>query len=60
MVGLRWHALGLAAPSGVARLLLIGAVASHRRAADTIKETTPALVALVITAAYLAAATLRA
>ena len=59
LAGVWWHALGLAAASGMA-LLLIGALASHRRAGDTIKETTPALVALAIAAAYLAAAALHA
>jgi hypothetical protein len=52
--GLWWHALGQAAASGMA-LLLIGALASHRRAGDAIKETTPALLALAIAAGYLAA-----
>jgi hypothetical protein len=37
-------------------LLLLGAVLSHRRAADTGKETAPALIALAITTAYLAVA----
>jgi hypothetical protein len=41
-------------------VLLIGALASHRRAGDTVKETTPALVALAIAAAYLAVAALHA
>jgi hypothetical protein len=41
-------------------LLLLGALASHRRAADTIKETTPALVALIIATVYLAVAALHA
>ena len=59
LVGVWWHALGLAAASGIV-LLLIGALASHRRAGDTIKETTPALVVLAIAAVYLAAAALHA
>jgi hypothetical protein len=59
LAGLWWHALGLAAASGMA-LLLIGALASHRRAGDTIKETTPALIAFAIAAAYLAVAALHA
>ncbi len=59
LAGLWWHALGLAAASGMA-VLLIGALASHRRARDAVKETTPALVALGIAAAYLAVAALHA
>jgi hypothetical protein len=59
LAGLWWHALGLAAAGGVA-VLLLGALASHRRVGDTVKETMPALVALVIAAAYLAAAALHA
>ena len=35
-------------------LLLLGAVVTHRRAADSGKQTAPALVALAITLAYLA------
>jgi len=53
LAGLAWHALGLAAASGMA-LLLIGALASHRRAGDAIMRAAPALVALVIAAVYLA------
>lgn len=34
-------------------LLLAGALISHRRAADSRKETAPALIALAVTAAYL-------
>jgi hypothetical protein len=45
LAGLWWHWLGLAAASGMT-LLLIGALASHRRAGDSIKETTAAVVAL--------------
>jgi hypothetical protein len=55
LAGLRWHPLGLAAAAGTA-LLLLGAVITHRRAADGGKETTPALLALAITIAYLAVA----
>ena len=51
--------IGLAAASGMA-VLLLGALASHRRAGDTVKETVPGLVALAIAAAYLAAAALHA
>lgn len=53
LLGLWWHPLGLAAAAGMA-LLLLGAVISHRRAADSGKEMAPALLALAITLAYLA------
>ena len=55
LAGLWWHPLGLAAASAMT-LLLIGALATHRRAADSGKEMAPALVALVIAVAYLAIA----
>ena len=55
LIGLWWHPLGLAAAAGMA-LLLIGALVTHRRAADGAKEMAPALVALAITLAYLAIA----
>ena len=53
LAGLLWHVLGLAAASGMV-LLLTGALVSHRRAGDRIKEAAPALVAFVIAAGYLA------
>jgi uncharacterized membrane protein YphA (DoxX/SURF4 family) len=52
LIGLWWHPLGLAAAAGMA-LLLLGALITHRRAADDRKEMAPALIALAITAAYL-------
>jgi uncharacterized membrane protein YphA (DoxX/SURF4 family) len=55
LIGLWWHPLGLAAAAGMA-LLLLGALITHRRAADGAKEMAPALVALAITIAYLAIA----
>ena len=54
LIGLWWHPLGVAAAAGMA-LLLLGAVITHRRAADGRKETAPALLALAVTIAYLAA-----
>lgn len=51
LIGLWWHPLGIAAAAGMA--LLLGAVITHRRAADSGKETAPALAALTITIAYL-------
>ena len=55
LAGLWWHPLGLAAAAAMA-LLLIGALVTHRRAADSGKEMAPALVALAIAVAYLAIA----
>jgi uncharacterized membrane protein YphA (DoxX/SURF4 family) len=55
LIGLWWHPLGLAAAAGMA-VLLLGAVITHRRAADSGKEMAPALLALAITLAYLAIA----
>jgi uncharacterized membrane protein YhaH (DUF805 family) len=55
LIGLWWHPLGLAAAAGMA-VLLIGALITHRRAKDSGKEMAPALLALAITVAYLAAA----
>jgi hypothetical protein len=55
LAGLWWHPLGLAAAAGMT-LLLLGALISHRRAADSGKEMAPALLALAITIAYLAIA----
>lgn len=55
LFGLWWHPLGVAAAAGMA-LLLTGAMITHRRAADSGKETAPALIALAITIAYLAIA----
>src|SRR5215469_16107993 len=53
LVGLWWHPLGVAAAIGMT-LLLLGAMITHRRAADSGKEMAPALLALAI--AYLASA----
>jgi hypothetical protein len=50
-----WRPLGIAAAAGMT-LLLLGAVITHRRAADGTKEMAPALVALALTIAYLAIA----
>jgi hypothetical protein len=55
LAGLWWHPLGLAGAAGMA-LLLLGALITHRRAADGGKEMAPALLALAITVAYLAVA----
>ena len=55
LIGLWWHPLGVAAAAGMT-LLLLGALITHRRAADGGKEMAPALLALAITIAYLAIA----
>ena len=55
LTGLWWHPLGLAAAAGMT-VLLTGAMITHRRAKDGGKEMAAALLALVITIAYLAAA----
>ena len=57
LTGLCWHPLGLAAAAGMA-LLLLGAIVTHRRAADGAKEVASALAALALTIAYLAPARL--
>jgi len=55
LIGLWRHPLGVAAAAGMA-LLLLGALITHRRAADSRKDTTPALLAFALTLAYLAIA----
>ena len=55
VAGLWWHPLGIAAAAGMI-LLLTGALITHRHAADNAKDMAPALLALVITIAYLAIA----
>ncbi len=53
LIGIWWPAVGVAAATGMI-LLLVGALVTHRRAGDPIKEAVPALLVLVITIAYLA------
>jgi uncharacterized membrane protein YphA (DoxX/SURF4 family) len=55
VIGLWWHPIGVAAAAGMA-LLLLGAIITHRKAADNVKEMAPAWVALLLTLAYLAIA----
>jgi uncharacterized membrane protein YphA (DoxX/SURF4 family) len=55
LAGLRWHPLGLAAATGMI-LLLLAAVATHLRAADSRQEMAPALLAFALALAYLAVA----
>ncbi len=58
LAGLAWAPLGVAAASGMA-LLLLGALTVHRRAGDSLSEAAPAVVALGVSLAYLAAALTR-
>jgi uncharacterized membrane protein YphA (DoxX/SURF4 family) len=55
VIGLWWHPLGVAAAAGMT-MLLAGAIIAHRKAADSAKEMAPALLALLLTLAYLAIA----
>ena len=55
LTGLWWHPPGLAAAAGMT-LLLLGAIITHRKAADSVKEMVPALLGLLLTLAYLAIA----
>lgn len=55
LVGLSWRGMGLIAAAAMA-LLLVGALATHRRAGDGLKDAAPAVVALAISLAYLAVA----
>jgi DoxX-like family len=52
LIGLWWHPLGLAAAAGMA-VLLAGAIVTHRKASDGMKEMAPAVVALLLSLAYL-------
>ena len=52
LIGLWWRPLGVPAAAGMA-LLLVGAIMAHRKAADSAKEMAPALLALLLTLAYL-------
>jgi uncharacterized membrane protein YphA (DoxX/SURF4 family) len=55
LAGVVSRPLGIAAAAGMA-MLLVGALAAHRRAGDRPHEATPAFATLGITAAYLAVA----
>ncbi len=55
LAGLSWRPMGIAAAAGMA-VLLIGALTVHRRTGDGIKEAAPAILALGISLAYVAAA----
>jgi hypothetical protein len=55
LTGLVWRPAGSAAAAGMT-LLLLGALATHRRAHDSPHRAVPALVALAVSVAYLAVA----
>jgi len=55
IVGLVWRPIGVAAGIGMA-LLLLGALATHRRAHDPLREALAALVALAVTTVYVVVA----
>jgi len=55
LVGFFWRPAGLLAAAGMA-LLLIGAVVTHRKAHDNIREALPALLALAVSGTYLVVA----
>lgn len=55
LVGLVWRPAGLLAAAGMT-LLLLGALITHRRAHDNVREALPALLALAVTGTYLAVA----
>ena len=55
LIGLFWRPAGLLAAAGMT-VLLIGALISHRRAHDNVREALPALLALAVSGTYLAAA----
>ena len=54
IAGLFWPPIGVAAALGMVALL-VGVLATHRRAGDPLHEAVPALVTLVAAVAYLAA-----
>ena len=55
LVGLFWRPAGLLAAVGMI-LLLLGAIVTHRRAHDSVREALPALLALAVAGTYLAVA----
>jgi uncharacterized membrane protein YphA (DoxX/SURF4 family) len=55
LTGLFWRPAGVLAAAGMT-LLLIGALITHRRAHDSFREATPALLALALSSTYLVAA----
>jgi cytosine/uracil/thiamine/allantoin permease len=55
LVGLVWRPAGLLAAGGMI-LLLLGALITHRREHDNVREALPALLALAVAGTYLAVA----
>jgi uncharacterized membrane protein YphA (DoxX/SURF4 family) len=55
LVGLVWRPAGLLAAAGMT-ILLLGALITHRRAHDNVREALPALLALAVAGTYLAVA----
>ena len=55
LVGLFWRPAGMLAAAGMT-LLLIGALITHRRARDTVRDALPAVLGLAVSGAYLAIA----
>src|SRR5689334_11907779 len=55
LIGLLWRPAGLLAAVGMA-LLLIGALITHRRAHDNLREALPAVLSLAVAGGYLAVA----
>jgi len=58
LAGLFWLPIGVAAATGMA-LLLVGAVAVHRRVRDGLQDAAPAVLGLAVSLAYLAVAITR-
>ena len=58
LAGLYWRPIGVAAACGMA-VLLVGALTAHRRSGDSFQEGAPAVLALAVSLAYLAAAITR-
>jgi len=54
LIGLFWRPLALLAAAGMI-LLLIGALVTHRRAHDNVRDALPALLALAVSSTYLIA-----
>ena len=52
LIGLLWRPAGMVAAAGMA-VLLVGALITHRRAHDSVREAAPALLALALSTAYL-------
>jgi uncharacterized membrane protein YphA (DoxX/SURF4 family) len=58
LAGLRWPPIGVAAASAMGALL-VGALITHRRSGDHLREAVPALITLVVCLLYVAVALTR-